>query len=496
MNRLPLPRALDWLVWGGAFVVATIVLLALRGDIDQAHVSLIYLMIILGAGASSGRALALALAILGFLSIDYFFQPPFYEFAVGKRPDWLVLIAFLATALVATQLLVRAQEKADDARRRAEEIDRLAALGAETLSAGRAEDALVAIVRVIRDTIGARRGEIWTFSEDEGKPILAAAAGEGPTIGPGGAPMALVPAEATQPGGAGDGVEELALRTRDRIVGALRLTTSSPLDAAQRRLLVALAYYAALGVERVRLVAEAEHAEALREADRLKDALLVSVSHDLRTPLTAIKAHAHDIADKGDERAAIIESQADRLNRMVGDLLEMSRINLGELPVRAEVNAAEDLVGSAIQEVSGALQGREIRPLIAWTEPVLLGHFDFVHSLRILVNLIENANKYSPAGRPIDITLTRDGEWLSIAVADRGPGVPPHERERIFEPFYRPPRVSADSGGTGLGLAISRALATAQGGTVDYADRPGGGSIFTLRLPAMPDAAPAASASA
>jgi two-component system sensor histidine kinase KdpD len=141
-------------------------------------------------------------------------------------------------------------------------------------------------------------------------------------------------------------------------------------------------------------------------------------------------------------------------------------------------------VGAAIQQVSHAFEGREIRTSIAWSEPVLVGRFDFVHALRIIVNLLENAAKYSPRGAPVDVEITRDGEWLAISVADRGAGVPPSERERIFEPFYRLPGVSPDVGGAGLGLAISRRLAIVQGGSVSYSERPGGGSIFTVRLPA------------
>ena len=259
-----------------------------------------------------------------------------------------------------------------------------------------------------------------------------------------------------------------SLQVHARSVGMLALRHHSPieLDAGARRFLSALAYYAALGIERVRLVAEAERAEALREADRLKDALLASVSHDLRTPLTTIKALAHDIAGDGDERAATIEQQADRLNRMVADLLDLSRLNAGELPVRAELNAAEDVVGAAIQQVSAAFAGRELRTSIAWSEPVLVGRFDFVHALRILVNLLENAHKYSPRAMPVDVLLARAGSMIAISVADRGPGIPIAERERIFEPFYRPERSTPDAGSAGLGLSIALRLAMAQGGTL------------------------------
>ncbi|MEO6210984.1 MAG: ATP-binding protein [Gemmatimonadaceae bacterium] len=476
-------RSSSAFVWTALFLFATWVMVGAQGEITEAHVSLVYLLVILGGSSGGGRGIGFTLALLAFVSIDVFFQPPYGRFEISKRPDWMVLIAFTATALVATQLLARANEQTVEASRRADEIDRLAALGAETLSTGSAAQALTAIATVVRDTIGTDACEIWVQQGERATPELAAQAGAG-----------LAPA-APSAGGtvrvADSKTIVVPLTVHARSVGVLALRHHAPivLDAGARRFLSALAYYAALGIERVRLVAEAERAEALREADRLKDALLASVSHDLRTPLTTIKALAHDIADDGDERAATIEQQADRLNRMVADLLDLSRLNAGELPVRAELNTAEDVVGAAIQQVSAAFAGRELRTSIAWSEPVLVGRFDFVHALRILVNLLENAHKYSPRSEPVDIELSRTGTMIAISVADRGPGVPAAERERIFEPFYRPERSTPDAGSAGLGLSIALRLAMVQGGTLTYEDRSGGGSVFTLALPAVADSA-------
>lgn len=474
-------RWISALVWTAVFLFATYVLVGAQGEVTQAHVALVYLLIVLGGSSGGGRGIGFTLAVLAFISIDFYFQPPYGRFEISKRPDWMVLIAFMATALVATQLLAQANEKTDEASRRADEIDRLAALGAETLSTGSASQALTAIATVVRDTIGTDACEIWVRQGEMTKPELVGQAGA--SLG------ALPPAADTALASADPRVLVVPLEVHARSVGMLTLKHHAPiaLDAGARRFLSALAYYAALGIERVRLVAEAERAEALREADRLKDALLASVSHDLRTPLTTIKALAHDIAGDGDERAATIEQQADRLNRMVADLLDLSRLNAGELPVRAELNAAEDVVGAAIQQVSAAFGGRELRTSIAWSEPVLVGRFDFVHALRILVNLLENAHKYSPRSMPVDVLLARAGSMIAISVADRGPGIPVAERERIFEPFYRPERSTPDAGSAGLGLSIALRLAMAQGGTLTYEDRVGGGSVFTLGLPAVAD---------
>jgi K+-sensing histidine kinase KdpD len=237
--------------------------------------------------------------------------------------------------------------------------------------------------------------------------------------------------------------------------------------------------------EVIRLAAEARDADALREAARLKDAMLASVSHDLRTPLTTIKALAQSLGEGGDERAHEIEEEADRLTAFVTDLLDLSKLSGGAMELRSEANEAEDLVGAALQRVSVLAAGREIRASFDPAETLLFGRFDFSASVRILGNLLENAIKYSPAAEPISLRATRDGEWLVFEVADRGRGVDAADVERIFAPFVRGRRESPDASGSGFGLTIARGLAEAQRGTVTYAPRDGGGSVFTLRLPAI-----------
>jgi two-component system sensor histidine kinase KdpD len=540
-----------WAAWLGGLGLVTAAMVQVRASLGAAHVVLAYLVLVLGATARGGRALGLALAVLAFGCFNFFFVPPYHTFAVAEPLDWLVLGAFLVTSGIAAQLLARAQHQAAEARQRASEVDRLAALGAEALNAARAEDALEAVAAVIRTSVGVGRCEVYLRRATPEGVRLAAASGPGvppDPAGRGGEPTPLAPGGDTEreewapgvPGserlvewvaqngrpavtrpdgtlrfgdepalaGAGPaaGASEsapadfdpagartllLPLRVRDRTVGVLVLLDAAGItfDAARRRLLEALAYYAALAAERVRLAAEAEHADALRQADRLKDALLASVSHDLRTPLTTIKALAHDIGVSGDERAIVIEEEADRLNRFVADLLDLSRLAGGALTVAPELNTADDLVGAALQRVAGATQGRVIDVALDASEPLLVGRFDFSHALRILANLLENAVKYSPEDGPVDLVVARatglagTSGWLEVSVADRGAGVPPEERERIFAPFYRPAGSPPDAGSAGLGLSIARQLAEAQGGTLHCEPRPGGGSRFVLRLP-------------
>src|SRR5664279_1564624 len=161
MNSSTERRWTSAFVWTAIFLFATYVMVGAQGEITEAHVALVYLLVILGGSSGGGRGLGFTLAVLAFTSIDFYFQPPYGRFEISKRPDWMVLIAFMATALVATQLLARANEKTVEASRRADEIDRLAALGAETLSTGNASQALTAIATVVRDTIGTDSCEIW-----------------------------------------------------------------------------------------------------------------------------------------------------------------------------------------------------------------------------------------------------------------------------------------------------------------------------------------------
>ncbi len=230
--------------------------------------------------------------------------------------------------------------------------------------------------------------------------------------------------------------------------------------------------------------AAVERAEVLREADKLKDALLASVSHDLRTPLTTIKALAHELQPLGDERTLIIEEQADRLNRLVTDLLDVARLDGGALPLDIQVNAADDLLGAVVQHVSGRPDRHRLKVSLDDPSALSLGRFDFVHSLRILTNLVDNALKYAPVDTPVEVTGGLDNDEIVFRVADRGAGIASTERERLFTPFYRPAGRVADVGSAGLGLSIARRLAEAQRGTLGYSDRHDGGSVFELRLPA------------
>ncbi|HXD21910.1 MAG TPA: ATP-binding protein [Gemmatimonadaceae bacterium] len=239
-----------------------------------------------------------------------------------------------------------------------------------------------------------------------------------------------------------------------------------------------------LAAEHEQMARETEHVRALREGDRMKDFVLASVSHDLRTPLTAIKALAQDETRTGATHATEIEEQVDRLTRMVADLLDLSRLRAGKWAFTPELNSAEDVVGAAMRQCAALDGSARIVSRLDDSAPALYGTFDFVQTLRILVNLIENALRFTREGETVELTAHRDGAHLVFTVLDRGPGIAESERERVFDAFYRPEGSIADRGRAGIGLAIARTLAGAQRGFLTYHPREGGGSIFELKLPA------------
>ncbi len=499
-------RVRDALIWLAVLAATTTALIPFRAQLDKAHITLVLLLVVLGAGAQGGRVLGVGIGAASFLVFDWFFLPPLHTLVIANPLDWLVLFAFLATSVVAAQLLHREQESARIARARAEDVDRLATLGAEALAAARAEDALGAVATMIRESTRVDSCTVYIAGEQgmrlgAASPTLPDAAPVPPLVdwvAREGAPAAETAEGTSRLGRAGVAVRETArssdaeisailvpLAVRQQTVGVLRLAGGevAQLDDSQWRFLDAIAYYAALGTERVRLAADVARVEALREADRLKDALLASVSHDLRTPLTTIKALAHELGALGDERSQVIEEQADRLNRLVADLLDLSRLNAGAMPLSLELNAVDDLVSAAIQDTESRFAGRALTIVLPTDGAMLVGRFDLALSIRVLVNLVENAIKYSTPGTAITLSVQRELSRLLLRVSDIGPGVPAGEEERIFTPFYRPTGARADAGSAGLGLAIARRMAEWQGGAVTF-ERTLDGSAFTLALPA------------
>lgn len=508
MTRIELRLVGRWVFWCAMMALVAATLHSVRGEIDQSHVALTLLLVVLGGSAGGGRRLGFGLAIVGFILIDYFFQPPYDLLSVSKPLDWVVLVAFLMSAFVATELLVRARDEADIARQRMAEIASLSRIGSEMLRFARPEDALAAVTTLVRDTMSVSRASIRLLDASSGLgPVISASTDEHPTPTENQLARRAIETPQTEigqltamlvDGSVVHGTIDNAAAARAAIglavplfvetrrVGVLTMMTDGNgirLDAVKRRFLSSIAHYAALGADRIRLVEEARLAVTLREESRAKDEVLAAVSHDLRTPLTTIKLLAQAAATRGEPNAAAIEDQTDRLAHLVTNVLDLSRIRAGGVMLDIELNTAEDLVGAAIRRAEGLLHDRRIEPIVDLNHLPAAGRFDFVHSLRILGNLLDNALRFTNPGGCVEVETASEGPWMVVHVRDRGPGVPPSERERIFDPFYRSPiQIDGSSGHAGLGLSIARRLAEMQGGSLECDGRPGGGSTFTLRL--------------
>jgi two-component system sensor histidine kinase KdpD len=264
----------------------------------------------------------------------------------------------------------------------------------------------------------------------------------------------------------------------------------------ERRLLDALCDQAAVAIERISLARGLDEARVLAETERLRGALLTSISHDLRTPLASILGAVSSLrsfperygAVEREELLTTLQEEAERLNRFVANLLDMTRIESGAIELKLELIDVAEIVGSALQRAGNVLAGHRVEVAIQAGLPML--HLDAVLFEQVLFNLLDNAAKYSPADSRIDIRASRDGELVEIEVVDEGPGIPPTDFERIFDKFYRVHAQDRRRAGTGLGLAICRGFVEALGGWIVARNRRDrSGAVLMIRMPVVPEIA-------
>jgi two-component system, OmpR family, sensor histidine kinase KdpD len=488
--------------------------------------SILYLLAVLALASTVGGRPAVLAACLAFLADNFFFVEPRYTFAIHDPEQWITLVVFLIVAVVAGQLTAALRTRAVEAQRReamsvalfnslnlalearAAEAQRREHITAtlyelsRALVAGQAPDALLlAITERIVMLLPVRVCAVLLPDEQGLLRVRVTHLARGAELAVIDRNEAAIHAWlAAQPQAAGGtaryGRQMLVpLRAGERLIGLLRVegdtaaNNGAGLDDDERRLLETFAAQAALALEQARLAREALRAEILTRADALKDTLLTSVSHDLRTPLAAIRAAAgsllqEDIAWDAEARhefAAAIDDEAARLNRLVGNLLDMSRIDAGVLVARKELYPLDALLRAAVARHQYAPELAISLEVAADLPPVPL---DPVQIDQVLDNLLDNARKYAPPGTPVTVSALRAsrGEQILISVADRGPGIPPDERERIFAKFGRLDRDAANQG-SGLGLAIARGLVDAHGGRLWVEENPSGGARFVFSLP-------------
>ncbi len=505
------------------------------------NISIIYLLVVMALATTRGRYAAILASFVAFLAFDYYLVPPLYVFTVSRVEEWIALFVFLVSALLTSQLAVSLRNRERQASRRERETRQLYDLLRATNQEAEPERQLQAIAQAVVDVLSSWGvhdcailqpdiagtlqvqasayqpvGQIARSSDEQA--ITAWVMTHGRAMGlydetrlVDSTSASLVQRVIVWSTSAGRSVRSslrlIPLKLGEKVVGVLRLRV---LDDAghfpQEDLLeeertrqgsptsffwTFLDQVTAL-VERARLQQDNLRIAVLQRTDALRVALLSSVSHDLRTPLTSIKAAASTLLQEDvqwDEEARrgfaqSIEREADRLNRLVENLLDMSRIEDGALVPEREEYALVSLIHDVLDRLTTLLEGREVRTDLPGD--LLLVDVDYLQIDQVLTNLIENAVRYTPPGSPIEVSARIEEDDVVLRVADRGPGIPPADLERVFDKFFRVLSGQHPGGypmGSGLGLAVCKGLVEAHGGHIWAALREGGGLIVSVQLP-------------
>lgn len=481
---------------GAGFVaVATGLALLLDQSFERVDLGVVYLSAVLAAGVLYGLRPALAAATVAFLTYNFLFLSPRYSFSIGSPTDILTLLVFWAVALVTGYLAGRVRDQARRAQRRASAVSALLA-ASQTLTNA---DGVSETARVLAEQTAAAAGARAVVLLPENEDIVAAASAP-QTESLGSAAMAAARWAWTHGEPAGHGTGTLpntrwtfrpleGVRGRAGVAGVEAATLAPGSD--EERLALALLEQGAVALERARLASEAVETESLRRADRFRGALMNSVSHDLRTPLSTVLGASTTLIDYGDTlkpsvRADLllsIREEAERLNRYVGDLLDMTRLEGGGLNIRADWTDTRDVLNAAAERVSRRLESRRMtRDFPAKLSLVML---DQALLEQAVVNILENAIAYSPDGSRIELAAYEDRGSVVISIEDEGKGIPTDELQRVFDRFRRMEEPSDRQKGAGLGLAIAKGFVEAMGGRIAAASpiADGHGTRILISLP-------------
>ncbi|MGZ4387092.1 MAG: sensor histidine kinase, partial [Gaiellaceae bacterium] len=398
-----------------------------------------------------GLAYAIPVSIASMLAVNWFFLEPVHTFALRRSEEWLALIVYLGTAVVVSELAARARRRAAEAEQRGREAALLATVARGLLQTGPVQERLDRVSGDVAATLQLSEARIVLGGSSELR--------ENETL--------------------------LPLSAAGSLVGALVHPRGESISQTRAsRVLPALASLVAVAVEQDRLAKEAVEAETLRRSDSVKTALLRSVSHDFRSPLTAIRAASDSLASSHlelarsdrDELVETIRGEVRRLGSLVENLLDLSRLEAGVAHPAPAIWPIEELVGKTLE----GLGERSERVHVSLPRRTTLLAVDDAQVERSLVNLLDNALRLSPEGEPVELRVDRRGGRVEITVEDRGPGLRPGDADKVFEPFFRS---SERREGAGLGLAIVRGFIEANGGSVAARTRPGGGASFLVVLP-------------
>jgi two-component system, OmpR family, sensor histidine kinase KdpD len=465
-----------------AAVAAIVVVYHTLLSVNSTTVALTLLIAILAISARWGLAEATVASVCALLGLNYFFLPPVGTLTIEDPQNWIALAAFMATAITASQLSERARRRAAEAEERRRDVERLYALVQGVMLGGSPRSTVRELLdRVVRifgvhdaaycarnadDVVRAGSGKEQPSTHD----VKVASELERPSCNPE-AGVALAP-----------------VRMGARPLGGLALRGAPPSPEVVR----AIADLIAISIERARALEEVSHAEAERQSETLKSALLDALAHDIKTPLTSIKAAATGLlaaprngADL--ELLTIINEETDRLVQLAAEVVAMARIEAGKLHLERRAVAVDEIVSGALADLHPAWKGRPCQIEVPEYLPPVDADPEFAQ--QVVKQLVDNALKYSPEATPIRVSARLDGARIVIGVADRGPGIDETETGRIFDKFYRGRSHRFSVKGTGMGLSIAKGIVEAHGGGIWVESEPGQGSAFYISLPVHPEGA-------
>jgi len=461
-----------------ALIVPAIVLFYKNGPHANATtVALTFLLAVLIVSANWGFWYAAVLAVYSTLAFNFFFLPPFGTFTIADPQNWVALFAFLATAVIAGQLSERARREALTAIQRRREIEQLYGFSQRLLTLESVPELLNLVPRHITETFGCRgaavvvadrndvyRSDAQTREIDAPRLLSVAARGE-PMIDAEHA-LAFVP-----------------LRLGVRTVGAIGISGTT----LSHESLEALSTLVAITIERTRAIENVGKAEAARENEKLRSAILDSIAHEFRTPLTAIKASVTSLLSGGfaasqeNELLTVIDEESDRMNHLVEEATQLARLEAKQVELNLTMHDIDAAIDGALESAKKALTGHRVE--LATTRQLPPAAFDLELVTNVVSQLLENAAKYSPPGAPIQVSSENTESEIVVSVADHGPGIDELEQSLIFDKFYRGKDSRYSVQGTGMGLAIAKAVVEAHGGTIRVTSQLGHGSVFSFTLP-------------
>jgi two-component system sensor histidine kinase KdpD len=489
-------RAAPWFEYLGSLILvtgATLLSGLVMPFLSPTNMVMIYLLAVVVAAVQLSLKPAMLTAALGVLAFDFFFVSPRWSFTVNDTEYIFTFFGLFGVGVVISTLVTKARVRAMVMRERELQTESLYYLSRDLAAAIDMDSVMAAVIKNISETLEAQ----LAILVPSGEQMHIAAISKDLTLDE--KESAVADWAFRNRREAGVGTETLGsaqllylpLHSSASFLGVLAVKLEKRSDYRSphhRRLLEAFATQISLAMERVQLAQQAEHAQVLQAREALERALLNSISHDLRTPLVSIIGALSSLRDQrlpmDDKKRQDLLSgawdEAERLNRFVGNLLDMTRLEAGELRVQMEPCDVQDLIGCALAALDPKLEGRDVSVTLAEGMPLV--NMDMVLMTQVLVNLLDNALKYSPIDSALEVRAQTEDHHLRIMVLDRGPGIPVADLHRIFDKFFRLP-VPEGVSGTGLGLSICKGIVEAHGGTIWAENRKDGGLRITLQLP-------------